>query len=80
MAADTIHNNLYTALSRMTLLDKIGWINNSKYVVYISVVVYTIQSLSYLPQQALEMRDMLTYTRPTGDDNFAIFPRPRLYM
>ncbi len=55
-AADTIHNNLYTALSRMTLLDKIGWINNSKYVVYISVVVYTIQSLSYLPQQALEMR------------------------
>lgn len=42
------------------------------------------QSLSYLPQQALEMRyadvAALGTQRATSNDNFAIFPRPRLYM
>lgn len=68
----------------MTLLDKIGWINNSKYVVYICVVVYYTAKFELFTSTSsgdeICWRCSIGDTRATSDDNFAIFPRPRLYM
>lgn len=70
---------IYTALSRMTLLGKIGWINNSKYVVYICVVVYYTKFELFTSTSSGDeicWRCSIGDTRATSDDNFAIFPRP----
>lgn len=63
----------------MTLLGKIGWINNSKYVVYICVVVYYTKFELFTSTSSGDeicWRCSIGDTRATSDDNFAIFPRP----